>query len=257
MSSPLSPSTVQPDSRAFIEVPGLPTGLDAVFVIHASKFTDRRQLIEQQLEQVGLPFEFVLDFDATEMPDDLTRRFFANSRLSPSQQSCALKHWKALSLMVERNIDRALILEDDVILSKDFRKILLQLIAEEIAIGVPHVTFLGCGGHYYIGADEIRHGQLLYLRNQGKFADSYILSRDVAERRLTWIAAHGIARPIDHLFEQIDRDVATAMYWLEPPIVEQGSHNGTFGSSLESSYPLWFQSLQFRWKKMWRRRRHK
>ena len=44
------------------------------------------------------------------------------------------------------------------------------------------------------------------------------------------------------------------MYWLEPPIVEQGSHNGRFRSALDASHPLWFQSLQFRWKKLWRRK---
>jgi glycosyl transferase, family 25 len=233
-----------------------PAGLGAIFVIHASKFIERGKLIRSQLNGLGLPFEFVLGFDAPAITDDVRQQFFRNSTLSPAQQSCALKHWQAHQLIVERKLDRALILEDDVILSPEFQTVFNRMMLEDLAIVGPHVTFLGCGGHYYVGPDEVRNGQLLYPRNQGKFADSYIISLAAATRRIDWIEAHGIARPIDHLFEQIDRELGTPMFWLEPPIVEQGSHNGAFGSALDKSHPLWFQALQFRWKKMWRRRHH-
>ena len=234
----------------------LPKGLDAIFVIHATSFVDRRQFIEAQMNELGLPFEFVLDFDIPAIPEELKQRLFKNDVLSPAQQSCALKHWRAHHLILERKISRALVLEDDVILSSEFWPALNGLMTEELALGDPHVTFLGCGGHYYIPHEQIRTGQWLYPRNQGKFADSYILSMATAKRRLDWIEANGITLPIDHTFEQIDRALATPMFWLEPPVVEQGSHNGKFSSTLDKSHPLWFQALQFRWKKLWRRRRH-
>ena len=249
-------SSPTPSHPASIESVGLPTGLDAIFVIHASIFIDRRKLIQSQLGAIGLPFEFILDFDIPAISDEIRQRFFGSSVLSPSQQSCALKHWQALNFMVTRNLGHALILEDDVILASEFKSTLNRLMSEVLALEGAHVTFLGCGGHYYVSHDEIHPGRMLYARNQGKFADSYIVSLDAAKRRLQWIGEHGIPRPIDHLFEQIDRELTTNMYWLEPPVVEQGSHNGTFGSTLVKSHPLWFQALQFRWKKMWRRRRH-
>lgn len=234
----------------------LPAGLDAIFVIHATSFTQRRQFIEAQMKTLGLPFEFVLDFDIPDIPEDLRRQIFRDDSLSPAQQSCALKHWQAHRLMVERQIPRALVLEDDVILSAAFWPALEGLMQEELVLGDPHVTFLGCGGHYYVPHDQIRPGQWLYPRNQGKFADSYILSLETAKRRLDWIESNGITQPIDHTFEHIDRVLGTPMFWLEPPVVEQGSHNGMFSSTLDKSHPLWFQALQFRWKKFWRRRRH-
>jgi glycosyl transferase family 25 len=234
----------------------LPEGLDTIFVIHASTFVERRKFIEAQMAALGLPFEFVLDFDIPAIPQALKERFFKKGGLSPAQQSCALKHWQAHKLIIERNISRALVLEDDVILSSQFWPALQGLMGEELALGDPHVTFLGCGGHYYVPHEQIRPGQWLYPRNQGKFADSYIVSLATAKRRLDWIEAHGISLPIDHTFEHIDRTLATPMFWLEPPVVEQGSHNGMFSSALDKSHPLWFQALQFRWKKLWRRRRH-
>lgn len=234
----------------------LPQGLDAIFVVHATSFVQRRRSIENQMEALGLPFEFVLDFDIPAILPATRQRFFRGDGLSPAQQSCALKHWQAHQWMVERNISRALVLEDDVILSEQFWPSLKALMREELMLADPHVTFLGCGGHYYVPKEDIRPDQRLYPRNQGKFADSYIVSLATAKRRLDWIAANGITLPIDHTFEHIDRTLATPMYWLEPPVVEQGSHNGKFPSALDKSHPLWFQALQFRWKKLWRRRRH-
>ena len=247
--------SLNPSAAPFVSQT-LPQGLDVIFVIHASRFAERRQFIEAQMQALGLPFEFVLDFDIPAIPEPLRQRLFRGNNLSPAQQSCALKHWQAHQLMVQRNIARALILEDDVILSASFLPALKGLMQEELALGDPHVTFLGCGGHYYIPHEQIRTGQWLYPRNQGKFADSYILSMATAKRRLDWIEANGITLPIDHTFEQIDRALATPMFWLEPPVVEQGSHNGKFSSTLDKSHALWFQALQFRWKKLWRRRRH-
>lgn len=236
---------------------GLPPGLAKVFVIHAAQFVERRKRIESQLAAIGLPFEFVREFDVPDITDDIRQRFFAHASLSNSQQSCALKHWRAMQHVVQAGYAHTLILEDDVILAPDFLAVLHRLMHELLALSRgANVTFLGCGGHYYIPAEEVRPGQLLYPRHQGKFADSYIVSLDAAKRRLDWITAHGITQPIDHLFELIDRQLATPMLWLEPPVVEQGSHNGTFSSALDKSHPRWFQFLQFRWKKMWRRRQH-
>ena len=241
---------------ATLATQALPQGLDAIFVIHATRFVERRRFIEAQMQALGLPFEFVLDFDIPDIPQALRARLFRGDGLSPAQQSCALKHWQAHQLILQRNLSRALILEDDVILSKEFWPALKGLMHEELALGDPHVTFLGCGGHYYVPHEHIRAGQWLYPRNQGKFADSYIVSQSTAKKRLDWIDHNGITLPIDHTFEHIDRTLATPMFWLEPPVVEQGSHNGKFSSTLDKSHPLWFQALQFRWKKLWRRRRH-
>ena len=232
----------------------LPQGIDAIFVIHAASLAERRQLIEAQLTALGLRHEFILDHDIPDIPEPLRLRMFSTASLSLAQQSCALKHWQAHVLAERRGYARMLVLEDDVILSPDFGAVFQRALAEELAIREPHVTFLGCGGHYYVPRAEIEPGRLLYRRDQGKFADSYIIGLDAVKKRLQWIGEHGIDRPIDHLFEAIDRATDTAMYWLEPPIVEQGSHNGRFRSALDVSHPLWFQSLQFRWKKLWRRK---
>jgi glycosyl transferase family 25 len=231
-----------------------PQGIDAIFVIHAASLAERRKLIEAQLSALRMHHEFILDYDVAAIPDPLRERMFRSGDLSPGQQSCALKHWQAHMLADQRGHERVLVLEDDVILAPDFKQVFERALDEELAIDGPHVTFLGCGGHYYVPKADLEPGRLLYRRDQGKFADSYIVNRSAVKQRLRWLGQYGIEKPIDHQFEHIDREAGTAMYWLEPPIVEQGSHNGQFRSALERSYPLWFQAIQFRWKKLWRRK---
>lgn len=231
-----------------------PKGIDAIFVIHAASLAERRKLIESQLSALRMPHEFILDYDVPAIPQSLRERMIRTDSLSPAQQSCALKHWQAHRLADQRGHERVLVLEDDVILAPDFASVLERALDEELALTGPHVTFLGCGGHYYVAKADLEPGRLLYRRDKGKFADSYIVNRGAVQQRLQWIEQHGIVRPIDHQFEAIDLELGTAMYWLEPPIVEQGSHNGRFVSTLAKTHPLWFQSLQFRWKKLWRRK---
>lgn len=231
-------------------------GVGGIFVVHAGSLHERRRSIERQLSAFNLPFSFVLEYDVPEIPAGLRAELIRTSMLSAAEESCALKHWRAHQLIVERQLPRALVLEDDVILSPRFAEVLAQAMAEDSCLHEPHVTFLGCGGHYYVPSEELEAGKLLYRRDQGKFGDSYVVTLQAAQRRLDVISRNGITAPIDHLFEAIDRDSGILMYWLEPPIVEQGSDNGRFNSALRLSRPLWLLNLQYRWKKFWRRRKH-
>lgn len=230
-----------------------PTHIDAVFIIHAEHLLSRRISIESQLKKINFDYEFIIEHDAKTITSEIDEMYFSSKTLTFNQKSCALKHIYALKKIVARNINCALILEDDVILLENFIDILEKSKSEEMNLPKNHVTFLGCGGHYYINKNEIIIGKYIYKKNQGKFADSYLITQDAARHRLKWLEKNKINKPIDHFFEIIDRHQKTEMYWLEPPITEQGSHNGVFGSTLEKSHPLWFQKLQFKWKKLWRR----
>jgi glycosyl transferase family 25 len=77
----------------------------------------------------------------------------------------------------------------------------------------------------------------LYKSDKGRLGEAYVLGSQAARLRIEWIEQRGISLPIDNLFERIDRERGVAMYWLEPPIVEQGSKNGRFRSVLEPAPP--------------------
>ncbi|MEQ1794649.1 MAG: glycosyltransferase family 25 protein [Nitrospira sp.] len=211
--------------------------LDGILVINPRNFTERRQSIERQLQPLGLSYEFIHSYDAGDLGEALTSRYFQQASLSPGQQSCALKHLQALHLIAERNWQQALVLEDDAFLVPQFVAELQRALDESVRLESPHVLFIGSGGNQYTPRRLRVPGQLLYRSDRGRLGEAYVLGSQAARLRVEWIERHGIPLPIDNLFERIDRECGIALYWLEPPIVEQGSKNGRFRSVLEPAPP--------------------
>lgn len=164
-----------------------------------------------------------------------------------------MKHLQALRIVVERNWQRALILEDDIILSDDFMDGLRAAIRESSCLSIPHVLFIGSGGNLYTPRSMRVPGQRLYRAAKGRLGEAYILDSRTASMRIAWIERYGITLPIDNLFDRMDQEMEIAPYWLEEPIVEQGSKNGTFVSTLEPSPTGLVQRVKFGWQKLRRK----
>ncbi|MDO9117192.1 MAG: glycosyltransferase family 25 protein [Nitrospira sp.] len=211
--------------------------IDGILVINPRDFVDRRTSIERQLQPLGLAYEFIHSYDVADLDAAITARYFKDELLSPGQRSCALKHLQALRLVVERQWQRALILEDDALLATQFVPRLQAALQESSSIASPHVLFIGSGGNLYTPRRLKVPGRHLYKSTRGRLGEAYVLGSHEARQRIEWIEAHGIPLPIDNLFEQIDRECGIDLYWLEPPIVEQGSKNGRFQSVLEPAPP--------------------
>jgi glycosyl transferase, family 25 len=212
-------------------------GLDGILVINPRDFADRRRSIEQQLQALDLKYEFIHSFDICDLDDATIKLYFTNSLLSPGQRSCALKHLQAMRLIVERDWQRALVLEDDAILGDGFVEGVRESLVESSKLCSPYVLFIGSGGNQYTPRRLRVPGRRLYKSDRGRLGEAYVLGSQAARLRVEWIESKGIPLPIDNLFEQIDRESGVAMYWLEPPVVEQGSKNGHFRSVLEPALP--------------------
>jgi glycosyl transferase family 25 len=96
-------------------------------------------------------------------------------------------------------------------------------------------------------------GRRLYKAQKGRFTDSYILDADTARRRVEWMEREGINGAIDVHFDATDPKLGIEWYWLEDPVVEQGSKNGTFRSAIQSAPPNSVQRIKFWWEKMRRK----
>jgi len=84
-------------------------------------------------------------------------------------------------------------------------------------------------------------------------ADSYLLSHVVARRLLGYVEQHGFSHPYDMYLDGALSKLNIKIYWLEKPIVEQGSQNGTFQTALHGEVPLFYKRLEWRWEKFRRR----
>jgi glycosyl transferase family 25 len=229
-------------------------GLDAVLVINVKHFVERRRHVEAQLARFGLHGDFIHDFDSDEITEELDRRWFAGGELNRGQKSCALKHIAALRRIVERGWQRCLVLEDDVVLADDFPEGVRAALAETRDQPHPYVIYLGAGGNFYTPASQRKPGRRIYPATKGRFADSYIIGVEEAATRLASIEAHPMTKPIDVVFESVDRAAGIRFLWLEDPVVEQGSKLGMFRTSLEAASPNWLQALRYRLERL--RRKH-
>lgn len=227
--------------------------LDHIFVLNVKKFDQRRTFMKQQLAAFGLWAEFIFDWDIDDLNDEVITRFFADANfLSSAQKSCALKHVLALQKTAAGN-GFSLILEDDAILSKDFKRGLQRALDQSSQFQGEMVMYIGSGGNFFTPKSQRKPGQYLYPGKRGRFADSYIIDSATARRRLAWIDTHKISDPIDNQFDKMDKLLGIKTLWLEDPVVEQGSKNGLFNSALETTPPLWLKAVLFRWEKLKRK----
>ena len=228
-------------------------GLDAIYVLNVRAYEDRRRHVMAELQRFGLAAEFIHDFDVADLTPATDREWFAaGAPLNPGQRSCAMKHLEALRRIRDRGQRAALVLEDDVVLSSDFDRGVREALDEARRWPDRQVIFIGSGGNFYTPRSERRPGQRLYPSQRGRFGDSYILGAGTAGARLEWLARQRISKPIDNQFEQVDQALGVTMLWLEDPVVEQGSKNGLFHTTLEAAPPP-IQRLKFGWEKLRRK----
>ena len=228
-------------------------GLDAILVINVKRFVERRRHVEKQLARFDLRGAFIHDFDAEEISEELDRRWFAGGELNRGQKSCALKHIVALRRVVERGWQHCLVLEDDAVLADGFPEGVRAALAETRDQPHPYVIYLGAGGNFYTPASQRKPGRRIYPATKGRFADSYIIGAQEAAARLSRIETRPMTKPIDVVFDTVDRAAGIRFLWLEEPVVEQGSKLGVFRTSLEAAPPNWLQALRYRLERLRRK----
>jgi glycosyl transferase family 25 len=231
--------------------------VDAVFVLSVATFADRIAHITGQMRRHAIEFEFVFEFDANVIPDELVERLFAPSDMKRAHQSLVLKHVHTWRECVRRGLRRVLVFEDDAVLADDFAPALAAALREADSLGGPWMIYLGRGDNQYVGT----RGASGALVPGGTLpaTDALVFNREAARARLAFLETHRITRPADWLMRETDAAVGVPHYWLARPIVEQGSMSGRFESVLDDRRRVRGRAyawLRWRWDKWWRGLRH-
>ncbi len=102
----------------------------STFIINLDKNPERLSFMSEQFKNLGMNFERFnaingseYDF-STEYNEDVYKKINRGTTLTKGFLGCTLSHRKTLEKMIERNDDYVLVLEDDIELSIDFKKIL-------------------------------------------------------------------------------------------------------------------------------------
>lgn len=229
--------------------------VDAVFVVSVRTFTERIEHMRREMARFGIRFEWMFDYDPGSIDPALIERTFAPSDLKASHQSLVLKHAATWRACVERDLRRVLVFEDDVVLAPDFPQAFGRAMQEADRLAPGYLIYLGCGDNRYV--DGAAHcDATLVPGGPLSAADAVVFDREAARRRLDWMTRHRVTRPADWLMREVDAQCATPHYWLGEPVVEQGSMNGRFASSLDDKRRRrgrLYAWLRYRWSK-WRHR---
>jgi glycosyl transferase family 25 len=101
------------------------------YIINLKRHSDRKKNMLNQLEKYGITnFEFIDAVDGDELTDfqikkecDFKKMKRISRLLTKNEIACALSHQKVYKRIISENDNRVIILEDDAILSDEFKKI--------------------------------------------------------------------------------------------------------------------------------------
>ncbi|MGR5245076.1 glycosyltransferase family 25 protein [Vibrio sp. PNB23_22_6] len=207
--------------------------LDHVFVIHVSEgYEERRQHIDKHLPERGIVhFEYMLRGDIKDLTPEVKTKYFKGNDNLP-ELSCAYKHILVYEEIVKRNIEVALVLEDDAFLASDAVD-KLKLVECEMRDEVNFIVNIEHSNRS-VPLKIKEKGKLCYLASHTKRCGGYVIHLDVAKKIVAFFESNQTGLPID-AFQTHMRDILNYnTYWMDPPVVFQGSKNGTFDSNLSS-----------------------
>ncbi len=209
-----------------------------VYVIHVSKgYEERARSIRTQLEANSLDFEFVLEYDCDALSPEFINAHFAGKMSRPQPAtSCAAKHIEAWKKMEEQANTWFLVLEDDILLHKEFRAKLNEIINEAQAKGLdqrPVLISLENSGLRFVPSAEIKKDTLLYSALETRCTGAYLITRAAAMAYLKQLSEEKMDQTIDWWMGAMARQQCVAIFWAHPTIAEQGSHSGVFASAID------------------------
>ncbi|RJX72401.1 3-deoxy-D-manno-octulosonic acid transferase [Vibrio sinensis] len=206
--------------------------IEHVFVIHVSEgYEERRQHIESHLPKCGLAsFEYMLDGDIKDLTTDVLESLFKGSSQSAPEKSCFYKHFLVYKAIVERKLPFALVLEDDAYLAKDFSNKLKRVVDEasnysNYLINIES-AYLSVPIKYRVA------NQHIYLAKYTKMTGGYVIDYVAAKKIYDYLLLNPAHLPIDVYQSEMRDIIGFNICWSHPALVQQGSKNGTFASSI-------------------------
>jgi glycosyl transferase family 25 len=175
-------------------------------VISLARSLDRRAKVQQEMEKISIPWEFLDAVDGSSLkqpPVEYKAKKVKRLQgyfLTPNEIGCYLSHKETWKRCVKENIP-TLVLEDDFILSPEFESALATLLNSPSAW-----SFVRLQGLYEVPSQPIEAlNNIQLVRNIGDAvgATAYLLKPEVAQILID--ASSDIYEPVDHFLEHYQK----------------------------------------------------
>lgn len=206
-----------------------------IFVIHYDKLTDRKEVLEQSLEDNGLSAKWLIQkgFYEQEFIDKyyeyninewkrkvkIAKRPIIYRPLTKSEVHLTINHFLIGEKIINAEDDFALVLEDDAMLVDDFKNKLDDVLVElkQIDWDMVYLDFLG--------AKPPKVEKLTLLSNRSDY--DYFGTCAYIIKRSAWIKILGtdekFTLPIDEEYKYRINSLDLKTSWVVPPLVKQSS----------------------------------
>lgn len=230
-----------------------------VFVLHVKRgYEDREEHIRRMMEKMGIEFEFLLGGDVDDLTPEVLDRYFAGEmREAKPATSCAMKHLLACEQIVERGLEGALVIEDDMVLYENFCRVFDECVQEMRREGIREALIsFEDSALRFVPRSRRRRGKHLYIAERDRFTGCLYVTHSTAQRILDYVAEHGCDAPIDLFHKLLIARIGLRYYWCHPCIATQGTHNGMFPSSINAKsarkqrYRAWTWQFKLAYKKL-------
>lgn len=230
-----------------------------VFVLHvAHGFEDRARHIDSMLERLGIPFEYILRGDIPDVTLAVLDEYFkgvkpgAFGSVADKFTSCTYKHLIACEEIVKRNLPGALVLEDDIVLHRNFVPVFRNAVKElEAMPDAPSIISFEDTRLRFVPRSKREKGKLLYPGICDRMAGCIYVSNAGARLVLDYAREHGMHLPIDNFHDFLLRKGLLRYLWCQPTVACQGSFTGLFTSSLSKRYSRIVTPLVWQFKLAW------
>lgn len=164
-----------------------------IFVINLPSAIERRQFQEKQLSKLGLDYQFIAATAINDIGNDIYKKHYYDWQrpLQKTEVACYFSHQKLWKRIVKDNAP-ALILEDDVVLSKYTLNLLTEL-EKFTDIDMVNLEVFNRKKIVARSGQSIGNHRLLYLYQDKAGAAAYVLYPSGAKKLLQCQKKHGIA----------------------------------------------------------------
>lgn len=211
-------------------------------LIHYTKLKERLPFILDQFKNLEFKIKIIREFDK----EDITKQEFSKfdtDYLSKGEISCFLKHLKVYNDLVDSKCDYSVVIEDDILLNKNFSKKLSKL-TKNLPKNFDFVFFGASKLNMHIPVYKRRPYKNFYKKTNfptewggngiSKTTDSYVVSRKGAKQIIEWANnCKQLDDALDFWLNQSARRLDLIGYWHEPTLTR---HNSKFESNLASQY---------------------
>ena len=212
-------------------------------LIHYTKLAERLPVIEKQFKDSIFTLKIINECDK----EDLTKeelKMFDTDYLSRGEISCFMKHVKVYKKLVENRKEKfSIVIEDDILIEKNFDKKLLTLL-NKLPSDFDFVFFGASKLDMHVPLFKRRPLKRMYKKintptdwggnGMSKTTDSYVVSKKGAKNILDRIAkSKTLDDALDFWLNQSARELSLSGYWYEPTITK---YNDQFESNLATQY---------------------